>query len=400
MPNDLDAMKKSNLTHNELIEFTHTLAFAVRRDILDFADYNVSETDVEEMITLCDQFEALPSDEAYRNEISSLAEEKENLKIILFKYSRNITMRAKVVFGDKSIKYKTLNCGTLSQYQDLELAAACKYQSTQALINLTALQVEGLTQAYLTEFNTQIELFEAKIFEMKDKTIAREDATELRILTANKLYTTILRFCDYGKLIFDGVSPAKYNDYIIYAPSAGSLTPPDGLNFSPTAAYISWIPVEHATSYELQYASDGESWNVVYAGSDTGVEFIPPTEGWAYFRCRARNNNGFGEFSDVLKTGYYQTLPPPTNIQVKLVQHSVNEIVVTWDEVPSATVYKLYTSIVPIGAAAGSFEFLGRIYTPSYSGEVTQAKRHYFQLTAENSSQYSGRSVNAYIDVE
>ena len=51
MPNDLNAMKKYNLTHYELIEFTHKLAFSVRRDILEFADYNVTEADVDNMIT-------------------------------------------------------------------------------------------------------------------------------------------------------------------------------------------------------------------------------------------------------------------------------------------------------------------------------------------------------------
>ena len=400
MPNDLNAMKKYNLTHYELIEFTHKLAFSVRRDILEFADYNVTEADVDNMITLCSQFEALPSDEAYRNEIGSLTEEKENLKNELFKYSRNITTRAKIVFGENSNKYKTLNCRNLTKLPELELADACKYQSAQAKINLTALQAEGLTQEYLTAYNAKIEVFEAKAFDMKNKTVAREDATELRIVTANNLYTMIVRFCDYGKLIFDGISPAKYNDYIIYGREAGPVKPPTNLAYRPGDFVISWSPVENATSYELEYSPDGAAWTVAYSGSDDAVQYIPAVEGWAYFRCRARNSNGYGEFSEVFKAGYYQQIPPPSNVKAKIEEHTENGLLLTWDEVPSATVYKIYTSVVPIGSPSNSFVFLGKPKENNYSCEIERGKRHYFQLTAENSAQWSQRSEAIYLDVE
>ena len=400
MPNDLNAMKKYNLTHYELIEFTHKLAFSVRRDILEFADYNVTEADVDNMITLCSQFEALPSDEAYRNEIGSLTEEKENLKNELFKYSRNITTRAKIVFGENSNKYKTLNCRNLTKLPELELADACKYQSAQAKINLTALQAEGLTQEYLTAYNAKIEVFEAKAFDMKNKTVAREDATELRIVTANNLYTMIVRFCDYGKLIFDGISPAKYNDYIIYGREAGPVKPPTNLEYRPGDFVISWSPVENSTSYELEYSPDGAAWTVAYSGSDDAVQYIPTAEGWAYFRCRARNSNGYGEFSDVLKAGYYQQIPPPSNVKAKIEEHTENGLLLTWDEVPSATIYRIYTSVVPIGSPSNSFVFLGKPKENNYSCEIERGKRHYFQLTAENSAQWSQRSEAIYLDVE
>ena len=400
MPNDLNAMKKYNLTHYELIEFTHKLAFSVRRDILEFADYNVTEADVDNMITLCSQFEALPSDEAYRNEIGSLTEEKENLKNELFKYSRNITTRAKIVFGENSNKYKTLNCRNLTKLPELELADACKYQSAQAKINLTALQAEGLTQEYLTAYNAKIEVFEAKAFDMKNKTVAREDATELRIVTANNLYTMIVRFCDYGKLIFDGISPAKYNDYIIYGREAGPVKPPTNLAYRPGDFVISWSPVENATSYELEYSPDSAAWTVAYSGSDDAVQYIPAVEGWAYFRCRARNANGYGEYSEVLKTGYYQQIPPPSNVKAKIEEHTENGLLLTWDEVPSATIYKIYTSVVPIGAASNTYVLLGKPKVNNYSCEIERGKRHYFQLTAENTAQWSQRSEAIYLDAE
>ena len=38
------------------------------------------------------------------------------------------------------------------------------------------------------------------------------------------------------------------------------------------------------------------------SGADTMVHYFPPQGGLAFFRCRARNANGYGDFSEVLKT--------------------------------------------------------------------------------------------------
>ena len=129
----------------------------------------------------------------------------------------------------------------------------------------------------------------------------RDDKTEARIAMGNALYALVLKYCDYGKTEFEYTSPAKYNDYIIYTPSAGGLKPPTGLNYILEHNTAVWDVVENATSYELQYAPDEKTWTDAYSGADNMVLYYPPQGGIAFFRCRARNANGFGEFSEVLK---------------------------------------------------------------------------------------------------
>ena len=84
--------------------------------------------------------------------------------------------------------------------------------------------------------------------------------------------------------------------------SAGGLKPPTGLKYPPENWVVMWDAVENATSYELQYSPDGSDWSEAYGGADNMVHYIPPQGGTAFFRCRARNANGFGDFSEVLKT--------------------------------------------------------------------------------------------------
>ena len=172
------------------------------------------------------------------------------------------------------------------------------------------------------------------------------------------------------------------------------------IGYRPGDFVISWGTVQNATSYELEYSPDGTAWIEAYAGSDDAVQYIPAVEGWAYFRCRARNSNGYGEYSEVLKAGYYQQIPPPSNVKAIIKEHTENGLLLTWDEVPSATVYKIYTSVVPIGSPSNSFVFLGKPKENNYSCEIERGKRHYFQLTAENSAQWSQRSAAIYLDVE
>ena len=152
-------------------------------------------------------------------------------------------------------------------------------------------------------------------------------------------------------------------------------------------------------SYELQYSPDGINWIDVYSGSNDAVQYIPAAEGWAYFRCRASNSNGYGEYSAVLKAGYYQQIPPPSNREAEIYPLDTNNLILTWDEVPSATIYKIYTSVVPIGAASNSYVLLGKPKVNNYSCEIERGKRHYFQLTAENTAQWSQRSEAIYLDV-
>ncbi|MFZ2538752.1 MAG: hypothetical protein WAX04_07610, partial [Oscillospiraceae bacterium] len=70
-----------------------------------------------------------------------------------------------------------------------------------------------------------------------------------------------------------------------------------------------------------------------------------------------------------------------------------------WDEVPSSTYYRVFTSVVPLGAAAGLYELVLLSQTNSYTAEVETGKRHYFRLTADSPWQNSGTSIAVYIDI-
>ena len=393
-------VKNYRLTDNELITFTHSLAIAMTRDLTELANYGVTAANITDMVKLADDFQIFPTDDILRADLSYAIEQRDAARQALAPMMRGISVRAKVVFGDNSAKYRALNPGNITQLSDSDLGTVARQQHQRAVEEKTALAAQGLTVEYLAEYATEIENFITVVDLVKKQKEIRDDKTETRIAMGNAIYALVLKYCDFGKTEFEYTSPAKYTDYIIYGREAGPVKPPVMIGYRPGDFVISWGAVENATSYELEYSPDGSAWTVAYTGSDDAVQYIPAVEGWAYFRCRARNSNGYGEFSEVLKAGYYQQIPPPSNVKAKIEEHTENGLLLTWDEVPSATIYRIYTSVVPIGSPSNSFVFLGKPKENNYSCEIERGKRHYFQLTAENSAQWSQRSAAIYLDVE
>jgi len=66
---------------------------------------------------------------------------------------------------------------------------------------------------------------------------------------------------------------------------------------------FTWDPCEKATSYQLAYTEDDETWNELYAGADTTYTYTPPA-GTRTYKVRARNVNGFSEWSENLTPAF------------------------------------------------------------------------------------------------
>ena len=393
-------MRDYKLTDSELTVFSQQLCGYITRDISEFTDYGVTAANVTALKALGDAFEYFPLDAVYKQEVTLAVEAKDALREEVQKMVRAMSLRVELKWGKNSAQYRQFEIADLSKLGDDAYLTRARAVYTHMNTHKADYTAEGLTPEMLTAMETKLEALDQAIYDANEKITERKLKSIERIQKGNEIYGLVARYCEIGKRIWDGVNPAKFENYVIYGASAGPLKPPVMIGYRPGDFVISWGAVENATSYELEYSPDGSAWTVAYSGSDDAVQYIPVVEGWAYFRCRARNANGYGEYSEVLKTGYYQQIPPPSNVKAKIEEHTENGLLLTWDEVPSATVYKIYTSVVPIGSPSNSFVFLGKPKENNYSCEIERGKRHYFQLTAENSAQWSQRSTAIYLDVE
>ena len=400
MSNKTTLEKKYSLSHNELYELADRIIVAMRRDIADFAQFKIVQANITALELLSSEFLELLNDQIYKDEYSYAIQLRDQLREVLYNKLKRISLAAKSVYKNQKAIQKTLRIKYGNRLNDRDFAIDAGYIYEDAVTHALELEDEGITAAYLAELNTNLTDFKNSLQVVDQKFNIREQKTEERIHKANELYSTLVKYCDYGKYLYEEVSPAKYYDYVINQASPGALKPPANLTFHFKERAFTWDIVKYATSFQLEYSQDGENFEEVYSGIDTSCVFTPPNEGWGYYRVRGRNSNGYGPYSPVLKQGYYAVLPPPSEISLAKVPGTDNVVRITWNEVPSALKYAVYLSTVPIGSPANTYNFVGRFEQTTHDVELELGKRHWFQLTAESNVQWSNRSAAIYIDMQ
>ena len=388
------------MSDSELCLFTTNLCIFLTRDLADLQDFGITSQKIATLQALGDAFEVFPNDDYYLGAVMEATEIKQMKAEELKEAYRKMVLRVTMIWGEDQSMLRRVGASEYYAAPDDKLITLSNNAHLFLTEHLTQLAPVGLTQELLDAFQTLIQEFDVLISTQKKAVDLRDKKARERGNKGNELYQLVSMYCEIGKKIYARTDISRYNDYVIYGHAAGPLKPPVMIGYRPGDFVISWGAVENATSYELEYSPDGSTWTVAYTGGDNAVQYIPAVEGWAYFRCRARNANGYGEFSEVLKTGYYQILPPPSNIGAKIEANTDNGLMMVWDEVPSATNYLIYASIVSIGKPEENYELFDKTESTKYKRELERGVRYYFQLVAENSAQTSLHSKAVYVDVE
>jgi len=306
------------------------------RDLVELASYSITNIVIENFEDLINDFQDLPNDEILRADLSYAVEQRDAKKNTVLNIMRSISFRAKAVFGENTSKYRAMTPGNISQMPESNLLIAANQVHFAATESLAELASEGVTAQYLADFKTAIEAYETAINNVNIKKVARDTGSETKILKGNELYALVVKYCDYGKLIWDGVSPAKYNDYIIYtSTSPGTLTAPQNFMFDPVNYDFSWEPVNNATSYILQESTDGTNWTQYWSGAETTCAYEESPAIMMFFRVIPNNSGGHGPASLVTQYDFAPVLVAPSNLN-----YNYNTSYFTWNAVPNAEYYE------------------------------------------------------------
>ena len=399
MPYNSELERKYSLTLSELYDLANRIIVAMHRDIADFAQFKILPENLTALEALTVEYYDNLNDDMYKAEHSYAIQLRNELRETIQHYLKRLALAAKNVFKNAPSIYNALVLPNVAKLTDKVFVVDISNVYKNAVQNKTKLEAEGIDTNYLTNFETKIDEFNAAMRTVEETLNQRETKTEQRIKLANTLHDTLSKYCDYGKFLYEDVSPAKYNDYLMTPVQPGALKSPTNLIYHIKETTLTWDIVLHATSYVVEYSQDGEHFTEVYSGAEAFCIFTPPVEGWGYYKVRGRNSAGYGPYSTVLKQGYYAILPPPSNVTAERLPNTNDKVKIKWDEVPSATKYALYISTVPLGSPANTYIFVNR--EPRTMEEMTLeiGKRHWFEVTAESNVQWSNRSNAVYIDL-
>jgi hypothetical protein len=279
----------------------------------------------------------------------------------------------------------------------LELANRAA-ESAKYKVDLIAL---GFTQLDITELLTLSQDLNEVYNNQQEFIQLSSDRAEVRVVAFNKVWDVMVQINFASKQVYID-SPALIEYYLLYpeGPGPGSLTAPTGLEFVLANMTLRWTAVNNATSYSAEISDDGgANYIEIYTGPDNQFIYDGSYENNLKMRIRARSAGGYSNFSDIFDFAYFSNLPFPENLEVSLVNNTANTIRLTWNPVPSATVYKIYRCVVPLGSLMGGVTYLTDQIGTTYEGLADINMRTWYELKAANDTQLSEWSDAVFIDV-
>jgi len=400
---DTNLFAQIHMSYPELITCCDSVQSFMVRDTAEFVGFAVDAADITAFLTKITAFEDLPTDNEVANVMIEATATKNTLANDLRVILRTFSERARLAFGADAVKFKLFHTKDLSRLTDSELLVFGRGVKRSASLHSAALAAGGLTALMITDLDTKLDAFEAAMIDQTDAIAARDEATTDRVAKALELYGLLTTHCETGRVIWNGVNQAKYNDYVIFGANGQLLTlfAPDNFAYDNMTHKFTWLAQDNATSYELEASANHVDWTQIYAGADAEFAFIPPGGDSSEYRCRCRNTAGYGPYCDAITILYVEPLPPPASISVTTDNLNPPDIYIdlSWGAVLGATFYKVFESMVNIGQPAGTYTDIGN-YTPSNLRKLAvRNHRYYYKVKAGNDSTMSNDSTVVDVDV-
>lgn len=305
----LDALRREHtLSDADLCAFTFGLISNMTRDAVQFATRGVTAGDITALEALADAFELFPNDDYYRADITLAVDAKEATRSAMTVEIRDIIQCAVIKWGEGSAQYKKFSAQKMTSESDRLFLTTARQVVLVATEYLADLASVGLTQTMIDDLSDNADIFHNNLIAILDAQTNRDSKTQERIQDSNEIYYFVTKYCQIGKIIWDDVDEAKYNDYIIYPKENSQLSKPQNLTavydpLDPPNVTLSWDAVINATNYDVFY-------NIANPGAPAGeyqllnnyaaspVEIPSVIAKRNYYKIKAKNDESTSSYSD------------------------------------------------------------------------------------------------------
>ncbi len=304
----IEVRKIYMMSNAELCMMASNFVVFMNRDSAPFLVRGVDAAAITAFQVLGDAFEVFPTDAEYSGLVTIEVDAKNAYRASSMLMVQSISGYLEQKWGLGSGQYKRLGIKGLASVGDSNFLVRSREVARVATEYLADLTPIGLAQADIDALEAEAQLFEDKMNAVKDAIAVRDAKTQERAEKGNGLYSFVKQYSMVGKLIWENVDEAKYNDYIIYKTSHSGLSKPQNLAAAldpVTVAPISltWDLVAEATSYDVYV-------DIAATGAPSGSFSLlnnfatPPAllpaifEKRNYFKIKAKNDTETSSYSD------------------------------------------------------------------------------------------------------
>lgn len=220
-----ELLRKYRFSNAKLIVLINEKLSFATRDENEFINYGFSPTDRQALQDDCDAFENMPDDIELEADKIEAREEKDTARTDVEVATRRIMKRVENRFGLRSSKYRKFGTKGLTSQSDAELLKIGFRVERNAQTYLNDLTSQGLTQTMIDDYKITVDVFKNKLGVLEDKVGDRDIATEKRVEDGNDLYQRLMSLCGTGQTIWEEVSEARYNDYVVHNTPSGTNEP-------------------------------------------------------------------------------------------------------------------------------------------------------------------------------
>lgn len=246
--------------------------------------------------------DAIPPDSEVVQQIAVLTEQLEVQMEVARKAIQKLFVYVKVAFNDSQAYLKLFGKSQYDKARTNQLRMKELLEKANRQANLAAnkapLIAAGFTQVMIDGLLTIMNAIDAANSTQEDAKSERYKKTEDRVKAYNTVWGFMVRISEASKVVYVD-SPAKLAEYLLYPSSSNLPHKVQNLQYTVLTHTASWDAAENAVLYELVYKTNGPigNWLGAYEGVDTQAVHNPGPGLWLY-RCRGKNNEGNGDWSD------------------------------------------------------------------------------------------------------
>lgn len=303
-----ESVRSYSMSDAELCLLASNFIVYMTRDATEFAARGVDSIAITAFETLGNAFEIFPTDEEYVGLITIEVTLKNNLRAEILEAIQSISGYFEQTWGLDSGQYKRLGIKNIHSASDAVFLVRAREVARIAGEYLADLTGIGLTQAMIDSLETKAQSFESKLNAINEKKALRDEKARERTEKGNELYSYVKQYSMIGKLIWENIDEAKFNDYVIYKTAGSSLSKPQNLTIdydtvNPGMITLDWDLVINADYYDIYY-------NIASTGAPSGTfnflnnfpappaVIIPVTGKRNYYKIKAKNDEQTSVFSD------------------------------------------------------------------------------------------------------